>query len=280
MGIAFMTGSGILFALMFVLIKSLSPRMSFLELGFFRSFLSLPFLLTYMLITRQSFRLKKHKLMFTRSLIGWLAMLCNFYAVVHIPVADSAILTYTAPIWVFLFAEFYLREKVPSIYWGCLALAFVGVALILQPHMLMFNLGGLVGLLGGALVGGVYLMLKQLNKTEHPSTIVFYFTLYATLLFLPFLPAVWVWPTAMEWLILLAIGALATLAQVWLTQAYRHGKASSISLYNYTSVVASVFWSWVLLGEKLFLNSLLGIAIIIGCVIYISRYEEKLLRKI
>ena len=75
MGITLMTGSGILFALMFVLIKSLSGRLSFMELGFFRSFLSLPFLLAYMFATRQSFRLKKRKLMFTRSLIGWLAML-------------------------------------------------------------------------------------------------------------------------------------------------------------------------------------------------------------
>lgn len=279
-GIALIITSAFLFGLMNVLAKIAAHRLSFIEVGFFRCLLSLPFLVPYLISQKASFKLGHKRLMLLRSMVGWLAMMCTFYSLTHIAIADAAMLFNTAPIWVFIFAELVLKEKVPPIYWALIALAFVGVALILQPQLQIFNWGGVIGLVGGMLVGWVYMILKQLSKHNAPANTVLYFTLFSTLFYVPLLPGIWLWPTTTEWLLLIATAGLATAAQLMLTSAYQYGKAATISVYNYMNVITSAVFAWIILQENLSFTSITGIFILILTGVFISQYEEKLMKKI
>src|SRR5262249_11335422 len=71
--------------------------------------------------------------LWVRSLAGSTSLLCTFYALSRLPVADVLALTNTFPIWVALLSWPLLGEVPPAKVWLAIAVAVVGVLLIQQP---------------------------------------------------------------------------------------------------------------------------------------------------
>ena len=99
-----------------------------------------------------------------RSVIGSAAMLCLFYAVMHLPLATGVTLSYTSSIFLAVFSFLIFKERIAPYTQAVLVLGFAGVVLLLNPS---FGSGqetaALVGLAGGAMSGWAYLQVRELS---------------------------------------------------------------------------------------------------------------------
>jgi len=249
-GALYMIGASLLFAAMGAIVKIVSQSLPNEMVVFFRSLFGL-LALTPWLVRRgrrgiATRRWREHLL---RGSAGLGAMYCYFYALAHLRLADATLLNYTTPLFVPLIAAAWLGEKVPRRLWGLLALGFAGIALILKPGLALVEPAAFIGLLSGALAAVAMVGVRNLSRTEPTTRIVFYFSLIAATV--SAVPLAWRWenPPAELWGWLVAMGGLATTAQLLMTRAYACAPAAQIGPFVYTIVLFAALLGWALWGE-------------------------------
>src|SRR5262249_8822924 len=124
--------------------------------------------------------------LWVRSVAGSAAMLCNFYALAHLPVSDTLTLMNTSPIWGRLLLWLMFGHR-PTIGIICAVGASVaGIALIQQPHFQSGKFACLMALCGSFCTSIAMLGLNRLKYLD-PRAIVTHFSGVAgvaTILFL------------------------------------------------------------------------------------------------
>lgn len=119
-------------------------------------------------------------------------------------------------------------------------------------------------------------MVKIMSRIDKPSTIVLWSNLVMTPLSLVPALFVWTWPTATDAFWLLAIGAVAVIAQICLSRAYAAAEASAILPFDFTRLPFAALVGYVFFDEIPDLWTWTGAAIIIASAIYIARREAAL----
>ena len=273
-GVIWMIIATFFFAFMGMFVKLGSPYFSEIELVFYRSFISLIFIILIIVNKKISLKTNFKKLHFYRSFVGFLSLLAFFYAISHLPLSTAISLNYTSPLFVALLITFFLNKK-PSFYVCCLLLiGFFGAFLILKPTLIGNSaFAGFIGLLSGFGAGLAYLFMAQLGKVNEPDTrVVFYFTLLSSicagLLML-------LQDTNLEifqhWWLLLGLGVSATIAQLALTKAYRVGNTLKNAGLSYLTILFSSVLGLIVFSETLDVLSLVGILLIIISGIVVSK---------
>lgn len=85
----------------------------------------------------------------------------GFFLGVHVmPLADATSIVFTNPLLTVLLSALFLRERTPRATWGAIALAFVGVLIVLRPNLAALGLAALFPL-GAALAMAVLMMLNR-----------------------------------------------------------------------------------------------------------------------
>jgi len=271
-GALLMLASGLLFATMGALIKSVSVSLPNEMVVFFRSLIGL-FALTPWLMHHGPRYFATHKLgaHLLRALTGLAAMYCFFYALGHLPLAEAVLLNYSAPLFIPLAALLWAGEGFSRKLWWPIGIGFVGIALILKPGLELFTPVALIGVASGVLSALAMAGIRRLTSTEPATRIVFYFSLTATLV--SSVPLLWRWqmPDPALWVKLIAIGALATSAQLLMTRAYAHAPAAQVGPFSYGIVVFAGLFGWALWGELPDLLSLTGVLLVAGAGILTIR---------
>jgi len=273
-GVIWMIIATFFFAFMGMFVKLGSPYFSEIELVFYRSFISLIFIILIIVNKKISLKTNFKKLHFYRSFVGFLSLLAFFYAISHLPLSTAISLNYTSPLFVALLIPFFIQKK-PSFYVCCLLLiGFFGAFLILKPTLIGNSaFAGFIGLLSGFGAGLAYLFMAQLGKVNEPDTrVVFYFTLLSSICagLLMLLE-----DTNLEifqhWWLLLGLGVSATIAQLALTKAYRVGNTLKNAGLSYLTILFSSILGLIVFSETLDVLSLVGILLIIISGIVVSK---------
>lgn len=196
-----------------------------------------------------------------RGLAGVSAMYCFFYAIIHIPLADSMLLKMTAPLFMPVIALLWLQEGVSNWTVYALVTGFVGVWLVVDPTGDV-NWVALVGIAGGFLAGIAKVSIRRLARTEPNVRVVFYFALIGTLVSI--LPALlnWKTPGAESLLIMVAIGVVGTAGQFALTRGYSVANAGTVAPLTYFSVIFGGLYGYFLWQEIPTQNFILGALLI------------------
>lgn len=274
-----MLASACLFGCMAVVIRLASAQLHPFEIAFFRNLFGLVFALP-LLLRHGSGLLKTSKLPLyvLRSAIGIVSMLCGFWAIVNLPLAQAVSLSYSTPLFVTIGAVLVLGEVVRARRWTAVALGFVGVILILRPGA-EFSPGVLVALLAAALSAAVAISIKFLSRTEKPDAIV----LYTTLLWVPMslLPALWVWenPQGVTWLWIVLAGFFGTAGHMCWARALKLGEASMLTPISFLQVPIVAAAGYLLFEEYLDAWIVAGAAIIFFANAYIAHREAQLARR-
>src|SRR5829696_8639649 len=145
--------------------------------------------------------------------------------------SDAVAIGYASPLMVVVLAALILHEKVRAYRWSAVAIGFVGVLIMLMPHLsggaLAAGLAGgpavgaMFALLGAVCSAGATIQVRRLLATERTGAIVLYFSLMTTVLGLATIVLGWRVPTAGEFALLVVIGILGGIGQILLTQSYR-----------------------------------------------------------
>jgi drug/metabolite transporter (DMT)-like permease len=210
------------------------------------------------------------RLLVARGFIGFIGLAAFYYALVHMPLAEATVIQYTNPIFVALFAVWFLGERMGRREIALVAISLVGVLLIAHPS---FIFGGkatgldplvvAIGLVGAIGSGAAYVMVRRLSVTEHVMVIVFYFSLASTIGSLPLAIPGAIWPTPMEWLLLLGIGITTQAAQVFLTTGLKYERAGKATAVAYTQIVFAALWGVLFFGELPHWYTIAGAALIV-----------------
>ncbi len=274
-----MVGGCLAFATMAACVKA-ARRLPFMEIVFFRSLFGLLGVLPFLLASRSPAFGGKGKmewLLFLRGGAGFLALVCNFYAITHLPLAMSAILTHTGPVFVVLLARAFLKEHIPAGRLVLVATAFSGVALLLaagrgvSAEIPVRLLPCLAAVLSGFLAAVAMVSIRAVGEEESPYTIILHFVGISTLLSLPFLLLVYTPPSRTEWLILAAMGVFSCAGQIGVTLAYQRTDASLVTSLSYTTPVYSYVLGYLLWRETLTAQGLAGGALVVLASILIAR---------
>lgn len=218
------------------------------EILFWRQALSIPILLGWIWLTAKSLQVlatNRPGAHIKRGIVGLLGMFGNFGGVVLLPLAEATTMSFTAPIWAVLLSSFFLKDEVGIWRWSAVILGFVGILVIAQPGSGAIPLvGAAVALSGAFIVAVVSLQIADLNRTEHPQTIVFYFALVSAPICALGLPFVMQGLTMEQMLLLLAIGVIGTIGQLLLTASLRYGKVASVIVMDYSSLFWATLYGW------------------------------------
>ncbi len=167
-----------------MIIKSISAEVSTEQIVFIRNLFGL-FILIPWLIRKGISRLetKRIGLHISRGLVGLSAMICLFYSWGHMPLAQASLLKQTSPMFIPIFAFFWINESIGIKTICSIFIGFVGVVLIINPAgtEAQFNIAIFIALLGAMLAGLAKVIIRKMSATETPGRIVFYFALIGTL---------------------------------------------------------------------------------------------------
>lgn len=287
LGIACKVTSVVIFVMMSTLLKS-AEGIPAGEMVFFRSFFAIFPIIIYLTYTHQLKGVMVTDDLFGhiwRGVVGTFSMMCGFYALTLLPLPESIAINYASPLMIVVLSAIFLHEKVRVYRWSAVLVGFFGVLIIVWPRLSLFSHGGVsqseatgaVFALTSALASAVAMMLvRKLVQLQRTSTIVMYFSLTSTVLALCTLPFGWVMPHLWQLGLLIAAGFAGGIAQIFLTECYRHAEMSTIAPFEYTSMLLGLGIGYVVFGDVPTMQMLFGSTIVIGAGIFIIYREHKL----
>ena len=278
-GALWMIASGLGFSVMAVGIKLLGHRLENFQIGFFRvviGFLAiLPFVAGSGLARLRTRHAGVH---FVRAIFGLTAMYCSYYAIARMPLADYTGLSFTKPLFATVLAIAVPGETVRWRHWTATLVGFLGVLVMVRPGAGTFQPAALAALVDSFSIAFLVTLVKRLPATETPLTMLFYFGLFAT--FLSIGPAIysWQWPTVFEWLLLIGVGVLGALSQMFWIRAFRAGEASAVAPFDYLRLPIAAAIGFVGFSELPTAWTFVGAAVIVASTLYIAHREAQLRR--
>ncbi len=265
-----MIGSAFMFSLMGLFVKVAGRHLPSQEIVLIRSIVTLFY--SYLLLRwqRVSWRGQRTGLLILRGMVGFVSLSCLYFALTRLPLADALVLQHTSPVFTTLLAALWLKEPIGRREIAGVLLSLIGVVLVARPgflfgtHTAGLDPLGVAAAIGAAIFSaGAYTIVRELRRTEHPLTIVFYFPLVSTIGSLPMALPTAVWPSPLDWLVVVAgVGLSAQIAQVWMTRGLAEEQAGRAVAMNYLQVAFGVLWGLFFFHEIPTLLSLLGMGLI------------------
>lgn len=258
---------GFSFMTFFVRISGDLPTM---QKAFFRNAVAAVVATVILLRSPEKFKIKKGSFgdIALRCIFGTSGLICNFYAIDRLGIADANMLNKLSPFFAILLSIPILKEvpKVRDIV--ATIIAFVGALFIIRPGGDMSVVPALIGLYGGFGAGTAYVFVRRLGgKGERTPIIVFCFSAFSCLVTAPFLIVGFVPMTGWQWFCLIMAGASASLGQFAITTAYKFAPAKEISVFDYTQVIFAAILGMIFLSETPSIYSVIGYVIIIGTAV-------------
>ena len=276
-GIIFIIMSAFGFAMMSAFIK-LSGDLPSFQKTFFRNSISVIVALTLIVKNKGSFFGKKdnQKLLILRSTFGTIGILLNYYAIDRLVLSDANMLNKLSPFFVIIFSAIFLKEKIKPNQFFALAVAFLGALFIIKPSFSFEMIPALAGTLGGISAAAAYTCVRSLGGKEKPDTIVFYFSLFSSIVTLPLMIISYKPMSIIQFTYLMLAGIFASLGQFGITFAYKFAPGKEISIFDYTNIIFSAIISLCLFGVLPDYLSVIGYLIIFGSSLYMFINNKKL----
>lgn len=277
-GILYIILSAFCFALMNMFVH-LAGELPSVQKSFFRNFVAAIFACIILVKDRVPFRCKKENLKYLlmRSVFGTIGILCNFYAVDQLVLADASMLNKMSPFFAVFFSFLILKEKVTLPQALIVLGAFGGSLFVIKPTIANMDLiPSIIGLFGGIMAGAAYTMVRKLgeNKEKGPF-IVFFFSAFSCAVTLPWLVFDYHPMTVSQIGILLLAGFAAAGGQFSITAAYCYAPAREISVYDYSQIIFSAVLGFIVFGQIPDMFSWLGYGIICMMAVFMFVYNRK-----
>jgi len=274
-GALWMLAAGLGFTLNGVLVKALGQQgLDAYQIAFFRAVVGLVAVLPFLWwIGFARLRTRHPWVHAFRVIFGAGAMVCGFYALTRLPLADVTALGFTTPLFATVLAVVFLREPVRWRRWTATALGFLGVVIMVRPGAGAFDPAAVVALGMAFGIAAALVLVKRLPAAESQIAMLFYFGLGSVAITAGPAAAVWQPPSGPQVLLLIVMGLLGLGSQAMMIRAFRIGEASFVAPFDYGKLLAAGLLGFLVFAEVPDLWTLTGAAIIVGATLYIARRE-------
>jgi drug/metabolite transporter (DMT)-like permease len=274
--------SATMFTFTGVLVKTLGQTLHPFEISFFRGLVALAVILPIFARTGGIWAGMKTQipvLQMTRGVVGSVAMVLGFYAIVALPLAEAQAISFSRNLFLVPLAAFILSEAVGPRRAIAACVGFVGVLIMLRPNMgggeagMLLSLGAAAALGHAFLVALATVLVNIASRYDGSVTLMFYTnTVSVTLIAIPTF-FVWQTPNMQEFLMLVAMGILATASHNCFIRAFAMGEASVIAPVDYSRLIFAALAGFVVFSTVPDIYTIVGALIIVASSFYILRRE-------
>ena len=266
-----------LFSLMDAGLKLLSPHYSPLQIAALRGLSSLPWVLTWAATTvgLRSLLRARWSLHLLRGVIGVGMMVGFVIGLRTLPLSTAYSISFVAPLLITAMSVPILHEQVGPRRWFAVVVGLIGVLVVLRPSTDgLVSLGGLAVLLAAFAYAASAITVRVLARTDSNQSMVVWLMVMVGVGAATLAAPHWQTIRSHDWPVILGIGIVGALAQIAITDAFRHGQASLIAPLEYTALAWGVgldLLIWHVLPDAI---TWLGAAIIVASGLYLLRRER------
>ena len=209
-----------------------------------------------------------------RSINSAFLVVCMFYGLKHIPLAEFVSLTFSVPFFVALLSPWLLKENTSKQVWVATIAGFIGVMLILRPSAGHFHIAHVTTLLMSFFVSLMLMSARYLSTTENRWSLNFYLPVASIIAFGYWTLTHWVGPTMQDWLLFILLGISQTLALGLYIEALRLARAAVVAPMDYVRLVWTIIAGYVIWQELPDQYTWAGIVIIVASGIYVVSHSQ------
>lgn len=288
LGIKYMLFASFMFACMGAFAKELSDSMTSIEVVFFRNVFGVILILISIYKKPLVQEGGKPFLLIFRGAIGFSALLFFFYNIANIPLGEAMTFSKTSTIFTAIFAFIFVKERLAFRGWLGVFIGFIGILFITGFDGSSLEKTDWLGILSGVGAALAYTSIRELRKYYDSRTIVLSFMLIGTIgpVILmgisefyvnekyDYIFGRFIMPQTDDWLYIILLGLVSTLAQIYMTKAYSVAKAGIIGTISYSNIAFSILIG-LLLGDKFpSIWIILGIILIVISGILVSSKKD------
>jgi len=269
------------FASMGALTHAVGPRCDWFVIAWFRILSSFFFSISLAWLAGARLVLLTPRTLWIRSISGTISLVCTFYALTRLPVADVLTLTNTYPLWIVLLSLRELKRSEIGIDLLCVASGVVGVVLIQRAYLSgQGNVAVLIALLASFTTAVAMLGLHRLGQVDARAVVAHFsglasLVLSVGLFFHPGLVGRST-PDGSVVLMLLGVGLTGTIGQVLLTKAFASGPPARISVLSLTQVVFAMGYDVAIEGRVLTPSTILGFVLVLTPTAWLTLHAGRL----
>nr|WP_234984241.1 DMT family transporter [Roseivivax jejudonensis] len=279
-GILWMIVTGFCFVMVTALVKTLGGRIPAAESAFLRYLLGLVFLVpAWRQLAGLKLTARDWRLFGARGVFHTLGVICWFYAMTRIPIAEVTAMNYLNPVYVSILAVFFLGERMAARRILAIVAALAGALLILRPGFRALDPGHVAMLFTALLFAGSYLTAKILSGAHSAAIVVAMLSMTVTVGLAPFALMDWVTPSWGELAILMGVASFATAGHYSMTRAFAAAPVTVTQPVTFLQLVWSVAIGATFFGEPPDPFVIAGGGVIIAAVTFITWREARLRRR-
>ncbi len=249
-GILLMLTASLLFAVLGLLIKIMGPGYRTWDIAAYRFIGGVLVLVAVSRQRRQLFKPANPKLMIIRGLTGSAAFVACIIAIRSLPLSTAMVLFYSFPAFAALLSPLIFGERIRLAEIGCILLALVGVAIILDFSLAGTLSGQIMAVVGAFFAGLTIAIIKKLRATHSSIMIYFYFCLIGAAICMgPFLAAPQIPRWGMDWVIIGGIVLTSVAAQLLMTTGFLYCKSWEGGLLMTSEVIFVSIFGIIFLNE-------------------------------
>ncbi|KQR80940.1 DMT family transporter [Sphingomonas sp. Leaf343] len=210
-----------------------------------------------------------------RAVVGLTGMMFVFSAIITLPLAEATALSFSTPIFATILGAIVLGEPTGWRRWAAVLTGFVGVVIVARPggHDLP-PIGIAYGLVAAVTTATVFILLRQIGRTERAQTTVWWFSVLSLIPLSVVYAVTAQTHDATGWAILAATGLFGGAAQLAMTASLRYGSVSLVVPMDYSSLLWATLLGWWLFGTLPGDTTWIGAPIIVASGLYIVWREQ------
>jgi len=269
-GIRYILFAAFFFALMNLFVK-MAGDLPVWQKCFFRNVVAVFIAVGMMVKKKEKFEVPRGNwgYLFVRSAGGTIGILCNFYAIGKLNIADASMLNKLSPFFCIILSIFLLKERPNKKEILAVILAFTGALFVVKPSFNVACMPAVIGVISGFFAGLAYTCVRKMGMNHvKGDVIVLCFSVFSCVSVIPGMLFTYQPMEAKQLISLLLAGASAAGGQFSITAAYSNAPAKEISVYDYTQVIFAAILSLVFFGTLPDAWSFIGYAIIIGTAVW------------
>ncbi len=227
------------------------------------------------------------RLAWIRTLLHIAGIGAMFSALRYLPLADAVAIAFVMPFIMLVLGHYVLGEEIGIRRIIACAVGFVGTLLVIQPAFNSVGWPALLPLVVAIVFSCFVIVTRQMAKQTDPIGLQAVNGLMAVSVLLPVLllsqssgiAALELrLPAPSEYLMLIAIGVIGTLAHLLMTWSLRYAPSATLAPMQYLEIPFATFIGWLVFSELPNTLASFGIAITISAGLYIIMRERAISR--
>ena len=265
-GVLLTLGSVVFFALMAVLVKAI-PNVSSYQTTFYRFAIGVGIMGILSLFGIVHLKFNDKKNLFWRGLVGGVAVYLFYLAILKLGVGKGSVYIYSYPIFATLFSMLILKEKVEPVKFIVIFISFAGLVLLSlggKGSLAGMGIYELIAIAGSVITGLAVVFVKKLHDSDNSYAIFFSQCIVGFWMFLIPSGATQSKGSATELLLLVLVGIIATIGQLFMTEGYRYVNVATGSLLQSMVPVFNLFSGWLIFHEQFTTIEMSGAFVIVS----------------